>query len=456
MTFCLNRSHNVFFSLRFLLFTLICFTAYEQMAQAQYSGHLLNYNGVRLDQPDHIFVGRTSIRTNLTKQWNKLKVHGSVDLQHPYHTRIDSLDLNVRELYVDLYLDRLDLRLGQQSIARGRAYGSILSDNISPLDLSEFLTRDLTELRRGVPAIVARLSVGSHQIEGIVNPIPVKTRLPNKGSSWDFLSSNDWPLPVTTLRETIPVQFSTFQWGLQFNWRPSVAVSLDLGAQLWRYPLPAYQKSLRLNPQGVHLELTERYKRTPVLSASGDMVLRDGFVLVGEWVHYTSRLLDKTTPDLSQLPPALFTGGLPPEQTALLVRNLQDPDGYLIQKPFSIGMLGAEYTSGSTFISVQANSEFIWRHSAQVNVPQWNPGTSLLFRNEWLQGTWTVKALSRIGFQQGDYWIHPELQWKPKDPVQIALGSHMFGGSDQKTPTLFSFAQYQANSYLYLRLAHQW
>ena len=456
MSFCLDWFQNLILSNLIKLLVLLWALFGLQATQAQFSGQVLNYNGVRLDQPDQLFVGRTSIRSNLTKQWDRFKLHGSFDLQHPYGSQFDTLDVNVRELYVDLYLDRLDVRLGQQSIARGRAYGSILTDNVSPLDLSEFLTRDLTELRRGLPAIVARLSVGSHQLEGMVNPIPVKTRLPNRGSSWDFFNQTDWPIPVSYLEDDLPVQFSSVQWGLQFMWRPSVAVSLDLGAQLWRYPLPAYKKELRMDPRGMRLELSEHYQRTPVFTASGDMVLKDGFVLVGELVHYNSRWLDKKTPDLARLPAAFFQGTLPPDQAALIVQGLQDPDGYLVQKPFSIGMLGAEYTSGSTFLSLQTSSEWVWKHTTQVALPQWNPSASFLLRNEWLQGTWSVRALSRIGLQEGDYWVHPELQWKPKDPVQIALGSHLFGGSKNATPTVFSFSQYKANSFIYLRLAHQW
>ena len=68
-----------------------------------------------------------------------------------YYFSDKDLELGLRETYLDIYFDSIDLRVGKQQIIWGKADGVFITDIVSPKDLREFLLPDFDESGPGLP-----------------------------------------------------------------------------------------------------------------------------------------------------------------------------------------------------------------------------------------------------------------------------------------------------------------
>jgi len=100
---------------------------------------------------------------------------------------------NLPELFVDLYFDNFDLRMGKQVVAWGKADSVNPTDNINPQDLSNFFEQD-EEI--GVPAVKLGYYIGDFTIEGVFVPTFTPTRLPPLDSRLSVIDLSNVPLPI--------------------------------------------------------------------------------------------------------------------------------------------------------------------------------------------------------------------------------------------------------------------
>ena len=113
------------------------------------SGFARNYTGVLYDNGDFAILQNT-FNLNVTKSGDKIAFKANPML---YHYNSDSLNLRLRELYLDLYFNNFDLRIGKQQVVWGKADGVFITDIVSPLNLTEFLLPDFDEIRTGIQII---------------------------------------------------------------------------------------------------------------------------------------------------------------------------------------------------------------------------------------------------------------------------------------------------------------
>ena len=77
----------------------------------------------------------------------------------------------LREAYLDYSTDLVDLRVGKQIIIYGKADGLVITDIVSPKDLTSFPIPDFRELRLGVVAASANACIGPAVVELIYVPV---------------------------------------------------------------------------------------------------------------------------------------------------------------------------------------------------------------------------------------------------------------------------------------------
>ena len=153
-------------------------------AQLNLTGFIRNYHAIE-QTPDHdILIGRNRLRLNLNKSFSRGEINISNDLQNFYSASADSLEYTLREAYADLYFDNSDLRIGRQIIVWGRAEGTFITDIITPVDVSEFLTQDFTDIRKGVTAINYTHYWGSDFLQFVINPVFNPNEIPEPESRW--------------------------------------------------------------------------------------------------------------------------------------------------------------------------------------------------------------------------------------------------------------------------------
>ena len=90
----------------------------------------------------------------------------------------------MREVYMDIFFESIDLRIGKQQIIWGKADGVFITDIISPKDLREFLLPDFDEIRTGVTAVKADYYIGDNTLEFVWLTSFTPTAMPEEGSIW--------------------------------------------------------------------------------------------------------------------------------------------------------------------------------------------------------------------------------------------------------------------------------
>lgn len=143
---------------------------------------------------------------------------------HRYSTGIvdlvrGELDPQLREAYVGFFWPAVDLRIGQQRVAWGRADFESPNDVINARDVRDpFLSE--TELRyQPTPVIRSSINTGPVTFEGVVSPFFIPDRVDVYGSNW------------AALQRRAPSRYQEFLGSSSLLVDPSVEREF---AQLWR------------------------------------------------------------------------------------------------------------------------------------------------------------------------------------------------------------------------------
>lgn len=143
---------------------------------------------------------------------------------------VDTLEAGLKELYMDLYFDALDLRIGRQQIIWGKADGVFITDVVSPKDLSDFVLPDFDEIRLGVTALKADLFLDAFDLELVWVPLFTPSVQPR--GAW----SVSMPLPegASVNEESLPAaSLENGEIFVKLSWMGSL-VDLELmGASMW-------------------------------------------------------------------------------------------------------------------------------------------------------------------------------------------------------------------------------
>ena len=118
----------------------------------------------------------------------------------------DSDVVELRELYLDMYLDKMDIRLGKQFVVWGVMTGVRVVDEINPMDFRELILPDLLDYR--IPLWTAKVDyyLGDSAIQLLWIP-DIKFHKPAPpGSEWELLQE----VPGTTYPESFKPENSEF------------------------------------------------------------------------------------------------------------------------------------------------------------------------------------------------------------------------------------------------------
>ena len=110
--------------------------------QTNYSGYVQNWTAYRIvdDQDLLLLRNRFRLETNVAAEW--ARGFASLDINHDQHALNDKHEITLREIFIDLYFNRFDIRIGKQQVIWGKADGVFINDIVNPLDLRYFLMQD--------------------------------------------------------------------------------------------------------------------------------------------------------------------------------------------------------------------------------------------------------------------------------------------------------------------------
>ncbi|MCH7529188.1 MAG: hypothetical protein IH972_06520, partial [Candidatus Marinimicrobia bacterium] len=192
-----------------------------------------------------------------------------------YRPGRDSLALELREAYAEVYTGLGDWRFGKQIITWGAADGNNPTDNISPYDFY-YLFLPGTDRKMGTLAASANLYLGSLNLTAVMVPLFRPNRIPLNEP--DFPIFGEAPFDIDLTKERRPDRkLSNSEYGL----RLALPLSrLDLSMSYFSgfdRMFTAYVSPMVDTAGNLYLELDSLwYQRTRVLG--GDLV-----TFIGDW-----------------------------------------------------------------------------------------------------------------------------------------------------------------------------
>jgi len=159
------RISATFFTIAFVVLILL----EPVYSEVEFHGFFRNHGAFRLKDPNDAMLLRNRLRLNSELRGDNIYGYASVDFLNDAAAGSQT-NLNLRELYLDIYSSWVDFRIGKQQVVWGKADGYFINDIVNPLDLSYFLLQDFDDIRLATTMLNTKLHHGNHSLEILVIP----------------------------------------------------------------------------------------------------------------------------------------------------------------------------------------------------------------------------------------------------------------------------------------------
>ncbi len=408
-----------------IIILLVTISAFSVKAQtADITGFMRNYTGV-LYNSGNLSILQNTFNLDVSKTTDKIGFKVNPML---YQYWADSLDLRLREAYVDMYFKNFDLRVGKQQIVWGKADGVFITDVVSPLNLTEFLLPDFDEIRIGVNAVKLDYYIGSsNTIEAIWIPQFTPTKMPGKNSIW--YRQPDFPAPATFdwSKSKITPSLKNSEFFAKYSAVTS-AIDVDImGGYTWdANPTMHIQKEFSVNP-ATHkpmltgLNITPEHHRLYLAGGSFSTQIK-GIILRGEAAYYNGKYFQTKDPKATDA---------------------------IIQKNYLHYLVGLDFNIGELKLSTQFIQQYILDYDENIINPEVENTMTFLAHLDLLSETLHLDLFSYIGLTNNDALIRPRITYDFADSFSVLLGSNIFVGDETGR-----FGQYKDNSMIYMKLKY--
>ncbi len=157
-------------------------------------GFIDTYHAFRTESPNDWMASRSRVRGELTLEKDNAGMFVSANAVYNSLLK-DQSGLFLREAYLYYNKSGLDIRAGRQIITWGVADAMRITDIISPMDFTEFLTQDYDDIRIPVNGIRVKYTRPKWNAEAIVIPV---------SSFYELSTDGDNPWEVNIPGITVP------------------------------------------------------------------------------------------------------------------------------------------------------------------------------------------------------------------------------------------------------------
>ena len=405
--------------LAILLINQIAF-AQEDESKLEVNGFVRTYLGVLTNDTQDFSIFQNTVNLELKKQNDNIGFYAN---PYIYHYPGDDFQFGLREMYIDLFSDKFDLRIGKQQIIWGQADGVFITDVVTPKDLTEFLLRDFSEIRTGVTS--AKLNYyfnDENSLQLVWIPSFQSTTFPEVGSIWR--PSNELPLPVTMNfnKSEVPLNLENSEFFAKYSLN-NASVDLNImGGYTWDDD-PSMHMQRIIEPttmKPIGLQITPEYHRLSLLGGSFSTTVSD-FVLRGEGAYYFGKNFN--TEDLT----------------------MKDA---LVEKDYINYVVGLDKTIGDWRLSGQFIQQIIMDYDDPIQQDQYQNLMTLLVSKTMFREKVRVEWFTYFGFNEQDALSRLRVFYMPYDALNFELGTNVFVGDKGQ------FGQYNDNDMIYTRVKY--
>jgi hypothetical protein len=402
------------------LLIAILFTAGNLYGESVFiSGYARNYTGMLLDDAGEYSIVQNTFDLKFEHSRNSVAFKAN-----PYFYQYFDKDLKIglREAYLDILFDKMDIRVGKQQIIWGKADGVFITDIISPKNLSEFLLPDFDEIRMGVTALKADYYLGDNTFELVWIPIFTPTQMPEENSIW-FRTPTFPIMPVFDYsQKDITASLENSEIFIKYSAMTSLIDFEIMGGYVWGDdPTIHIQKTIDPATQQLSgITLLPQHHRLSIGGGSFSTTV-GAFVLRGEGAYYSGKYFQTDNPTA--------TNGI-------------------TDKNYLHYLFGVDFNIGDIRISSQFIQQAILDYDDQIANDEFENMATILLSKTFLRETLKLDLFSYVGFNNEDALIRPKLTYDFTDGFQLLLGANIFTGDEGR------FGQYDNNDMLYFKVKY--
>ncbi len=355
-----------------------------------FGGSVQNYIGILLNQDfDYAIVQNTfdlSIEYYGDDSAIKVNPYMNYDLD-------EELTLDLREIYIDFYLESADLRIGKQQIVWGKSDGVFISDVVSPKNLEEFLLPDFNEIRLGVTALKADYYVENSTYEFIWIPVFTPNTLPSEESIWNPISFD-----FSSVDEYIDNSLENSElFGRYSLYTNNLDVEL-MGGYMWD------DEPTFIGPNNF------TYYRTGILGGSLSSAIGD-FIIRSEGAWYIGKQITAS-----------------------------------LEMDYLHYMIGVDYKVNDWNLSTQFIQKVYLNYEENNVVDQWNNTITFMANKEFFENTLLFEFFTYLEFDEFNALIKQKVTYDLSDDINLVLGANLFLGDSG------TFGIFDNNDMLYSKI----
>lgn len=407
---------------------LILFVLFPEINLAQENDFKYSLNGsVELDhysfflQKDDYINSRNQSKLQLQLKSglsDRVSFFADIEFRHDFSDNKRNRAY-LKETYIDLFSNTIDVRVGKQIVLWGKADGFNPTNNISSIDYSDILDTEGEEL--GVFALNAKLYLADWEIQGLILPAFQASIFPGELSRWvekypDHLDYNGLDKPASFVWNDVIMpnnRFKDIQYALKLS-RNFKNIDLSISYYHGWNDIPSIENSIIPSSNDtVLVGINQCYYKHQVLGMDFSSVIGK-FIIKGEG--------------------ALFI-----------------PNNAPLNNPYFQYVIGAERTFNNFVKNNNLNVIFQWIHEIKSkNVFYKGSDFNHLFQKNIMariemeinrnmifsfQGTYSLKY--------NDFYLRPEFKYNIADGVNFHLLVDLIGGSEAKKGF---FSKYRDNA----------
>ena len=408
-----------------VVFLLLALAGSVQAQGLKLTGYARNYTGVLLHGNNDFAIIQNTFNLNVEKTTDQVAFKVNPYLYQYPNTDSEHPELGLREAYLDIYFNSMDLRIGKQQIIWGKADGVFITDIVSPKDLTEFLLRDFDEIRMGVTGVKADYYIGNNTFELVWLPAFIPTKMPPQGSIWFRMPPFPVPLNRVTIdrsREKVTpsldnsevfAKFSALTGVVDFELMTAYAWDDDPTLHVYKHIDPKTHRLTGLTVFPEHHRLT--------IGGGSFSTTLGPFVLRGEGAYYIGKYFNSRDPKL--------------------------PDG-TVKKNYLHYLLGLDYTIFDVHTSVQFIQQAILNYNDFIKNDQYQNMATFLASKTFLNETLDLSFFMYYDFNNEASLIRPKISYSLADGFDVLLGANIFTGTEGM------FGQYNDNDMVYTKIKY--
>ncbi len=406
---------------RFAVLFLLLLSGLVSAQGLTFNGYVRNYTAVLLQGDNEYSIVQNTLNLNLEHSRDMVALKANPFI---YQYPDKEMQIGLREAYMDIFFESVDIRIGKQQIIWGKADGVFITDIVSPKDLSEFLLRDFDEIRMGVTSAKFDYYLGDNTFELVWLPVFSPTLMPGKETIWfpqmDFQAPPNIPLHIDIKDpEAIKGSLENSELFAKYSAMTSLVDFEIMAGYAWDDD-PTMHITQTMDTTGLHLLINPRYHRLGIAGGSFSTTLGP-VVMRGEGAYYAGKYFNTTDPMAKDK---------------------------LVKKDYLHYLVGLDYSLWEIKLSAQFIQQAILDYEKEIDQDDYENTVTFLARRDFLRETLTLELFSYIGLNNEDALIRPRILYDLTDGFEVQLGANIFTGSSG------NFGQYDDNDMVYAKFKY--